>query len=226
MKSRVRGIAVLIMAGVIVAVRPGLLAQHPYEWPVYGRDAAGTKYSPLKQINLRQYAESRTTSENGCDAAREGGQRFRFADAPPCDVHAFRGSEWIPMQRSARGELSAVNASTGDVVWRVPLGNYPELEAKGFKDFGAPNLGGSIVTAGGLVFIAATNDHMFRAFDSKTGKLLWTAELEATGNATPSTYMGNNGKQYVVINGASPGNMSAFAGGDKVSDTIVAFSLP
>ena len=71
-----------------------------------------------------------------------------------------------------------------------------------------------------------TNDHMFRAFDSKTGKLLWTAELEATGNATPSTYMGNNGKQYVVINGASPGNMSAFAGGDKVSDTIVAFSLP
>jgi glucose dehydrogenase len=77
------------------------------------------------------------------------------------------------------------------------------LEAKGFKDFGAPNLGGSIVTAGGLVFIAATNDHMFRAFDSKTGKLLWKAELEATGNATPSTYMGNNGKQYVVINGAS-----------------------
>ena len=98
--------------------------------------------------------------------------------------------------------MSAVNASTGDVVWRVALGNYPELAAKGFKDFGAPNLGGSIVTAGGLVFIAATNDHMFRALDSKTGKLLWTAELEATGNATPSTYMGNNyGEQREAVRG-------------------------
>ena len=138
----------------------------------------------------------------------------------------FVDQNGYPCNAPPWGELSAINASTGDVVWRVPLGNYPELAAKGFKDFGAPNLGGSIVTAGGLVFIAATNDHMFRAFDSKTGKLLWTAELEATGNATPSTYVGNNGKQYVVINVASPGNMSAFAGGDKVSDTIVAFSLP
>jgi glucose dehydrogenase len=138
----------------------------------------------------------------------------------------FVDQNGYPCNAPPWGELSAVSASTGDVVWRVPLGNYPELEARGFKDFGAPNLGGSIATAGGLVFIAATNDHMFRAFDSKTGKLLWKAELEATGNATPSAYMGNNGKQYVVINGASPGNMQAFAGGDKVSDTIVAFSVP
>lgn len=149
---------------------------------------------------------------------------------PPMPYRAtstrFIDQNGYPCSAPPWGELSAVNASTGDIVWRVPLGNYPELEAKGFKNFGAPNLGGSAVTAGGVVFIAATNDHKFRAFDSRTGKLLWTTDLEATGNATPSTYMGKNGKQYVVINGASPGNMQAFAGGNKVSDTIVAFSLP
>lgn len=138
----------------------------------------------------------------------------------------FIDQNGYPCNAPPWGELSAVSAATGDVVWRVPLGNYSELEAKGFRNFGAPNLGGSIVTAGGLVFIAATNDHMFRAFDSRTGHMLWTTELEATGNATPATFMGKNGKQYVVINAAGPGNMQAFAGGDKVSDVVVAFSLP
>jgi quinoprotein glucose dehydrogenase len=77
--------------------------------------------------------------------------------------------------------------------WRVPLGSYDELEA-GDQNAGASNMGGSIATAGGLVFIAATTDSKFRAFDSRTGKELWMARLDATGDAVPMTYMGRNGK--------------------------------
>jgi glucose dehydrogenase len=157
-----------------------------------------------------------TTGRNGqasIPVRNQGGGRFVDKEGYPCNAPPW-------------GELSAVSAATGDVVWRVPLGAYAELEAKGFKNFGAPNLGGSVATAGGLLFIAATNDQMFRAFDSKTGKLLWSTKLEATGNATPATYMGVDGKQYVVIYAAGAGHMRAFSGGELASDTFAAFSLP
>jgi len=93
----------------------------------------------------------------------------------------------------------AVNGNTGDIVWRVPLGTTDELEAKGVHNTGAFGQGGSIATAGGLVFIAGTNDKRFRAFDSRTGKLLWESKLDAEGHTNPMTYQGRNGKQYVVI---------------------------
>jgi len=86
---------------------------------------------------------------------------------------------------------------------------------------GALSLGGSIATAGGLVFIAATNDRRFRAFDSKTGKELWVETIEANGHAVPITYQGKDGKQYVVI---AAGGGSFFGG--ATSDAIVAFALP
>jgi quinoprotein glucose dehydrogenase len=95
--------------------------------------------------------------------------------------------------------LTAVNANTGDIVWRVPLGTSDELEAKGVHNTGAFGQGGSIATAGGLVLIAGTNDKRFRAFDSLTGKSLWETKLDVQGQTNPMTYMGHNGKQYVVI---------------------------
>jgi quinoprotein glucose dehydrogenase len=93
----------------------------------------------------------------------------------------------------------AVNAATGDIAWRVLLGTSDELEAKGLHNLGAFGQGGPIATAGGLVFIAGTNDKRFRAFDSRTGKLLWETRLDSEGHTSPMTYRGRNGKQYVVI---------------------------
>ncbi len=105
----------------------------------------------------------------------------------------------LPCQRPPWAHLMAINANTGDLVWRVPLGTSDELEAKGLKNTGAFGQGGPIATAGGLVFIAGTNDRRFRAFDAKTGRVLWEGRLESEGHTTPMTYMAPNGKQFVVI---------------------------
>jgi quinoprotein glucose dehydrogenase len=105
----------------------------------------------------------------------------------------------LPCQMPPWAHLMAINANTGDIVWRVPLGTSDELEAKGMKNTGAFGQGGPIVTAGGLVFIAGTIDKRFRAFDSKTGRVLWEGRLESEGHTTPMTYMARNGKQYVVV---------------------------
>ena len=137
--------------------------------------------------------------------------RFRFWDP---------NTTW-PCQKPPWGEFFAIDAKTGDIAWRVPLGSFPEAEAKGVKDAGTPNLGGSIVTAGGLVFIAATVDSKFRAFDSKSGKVLWTANIDAPGHSIPSTYMGKNGKQYVVIPAGGGGFLQGPTG-----DSLIAFALP
>ena len=109
--------------------------------------------------------------------------------------------------------------NTGDYVWRTPLGEYPELTAQGIPLTGTENYGGPIVTAGGIIFIAASKDEMFRAFDQKTGKVLWQAKLPAGGYATPSTYAAN-GRQFVVI-ACGGGKM-----GTQSGDAYVAFALP
>ena len=105
----------------------------------------------------------------------------------------------MPCQQPPWAELIAVNANTGDIAWRTPLGLYESLEAKGIHNTGAFGQGGPIVTAGGLVFIAATLDGRFRAFETKTGKMLWEDKMDSEGRATPVTYLGRNGKQYVVV---------------------------
>jgi len=105
----------------------------------------------------------------------------------------------LPCQQPPWAELMAVNANTGDIAWRVPLGTSDEMEAKGIHNTGSFGQGGPIVTAGGVVFIAGTIDKRFRAFDSHTGKMLWEAKLDTEGHTNPMTYMGRNGKQYVVI---------------------------
>ena len=135
------------------------------------------------------------------------------------------GRFWEPNSRYSCapppwGELIAVNANSGDVAWRVPLGVFDELEKKGLHT-GTPSLGGAITTAGDLVFIAATIDGYFRAFDVRNGKELWSAKLEAPAHAIPSTYMGKDGKQYVVITAGGGGYLRS-----PQSDAVVAFRLP
>jgi quinoprotein glucose dehydrogenase len=138
----------------------------------------------------------------------------------------FVDQDKYPCQQPPWGELSAVNANTGDIAWRVPLGNYDELAAQGLKKTGAPNVGGAIATAGGLVFIGATNDSRLRAFSSKTGEELWSTRMEATGNATPITYQGRDGQQYVVIAAGGPAHFRNVADNSMPkADSVIAYSL-
>lgn len=128
----------------------------------------------------------------------------------------------VPCQNPPFGELVAVNLASGDIAWRSVLGTVDALEAVGVRNTGTVNLGGSIATAGGIVFIAATNDSRFRAFDSRTGKLLWEAKLEASGHTSPITYMGRDGKQYIALMATGGGG---FLGGG-LSNSLVTFALP
>ena len=96
------------------------------------------------------------------------------------------------------GTLNAVNLNTGEIKWKVVLGEYPELTARGIPPTGTENYGGPVVTASGLIFIGATADETFRVFDKENGEILFKAKLPFSGTATPSTYM-VKGRQYVVI---------------------------
>lgn len=113
--------------------------------------------------------------------------------------HKFLDPEGYPAVAPPWGTLNAINLNTGDYVWKIPLGEYPELAGKGMQETGTENYGGPLVTAGGLVFIGATNfDRKFRAFDKSNGNLLWETTLPFAGNATPITYE-VKGRQYVLI---------------------------
>jgi len=130
----------------------------------------------------------------------------------------FMTKDGYPALSPPWGTLNALDLNTGELVWKVTLGEYPEFKAKGIIT-GTENYGGPVVTAGGLVFIAATRDSKFRAFHSGTGKLLWEADLPAPGFATPAGYV-VNGKQFVVI-ACGGGKLGTNSG-----DAYVAFALP
>ena len=141
---------------------------------------------------------------------------------PPYAFGGFRrwtDHEGYPAIKPPWGTLNAIDLNTGELKWKVPLGEYPALTARGIPPTGTENYGGPVVTAGGLIFIAATADEKIRAFDKDTGKILWEATLPFGGNATPSVYM-INGKQFLFISagGAKSGRP---AGGH-----LVAFALP
>jgi quinoprotein glucose dehydrogenase len=153
------------------------------------------------------------------------------APAPPAmryhftGYHKFLDLEGYPAVAPPWGTLSAINLNTGEYAWKIPLGEYPELAAKGtktteMKNTGTENYGGPVVTAGGLVFIGATNfDKKFRAFDKSTGALLWETTLPFSGNATPATYE-VNGRQFVVIGAGGGKDPKSKSGG-----VYVAFAL-
>ena len=132
----------------------------------------------------------------------------------------FRDQDGFPAIKPPWGLLSAIDLNRGEMVWQVPLGEYEALTNRGIPVTGTENFGGTIVTAGGLVFIGASKDEKFRAFDKQSGKILWETKLPAGGYATPSTYM-VEGRQYVVIAACGGGKP-----GTKSSDTFVAFALP
>jgi len=143
--------------------------------------------------------------------------------APPPYTHTgynrFLDPDGYPAVKPPWGTLNAIDLNTGDYLWRVPLGEYPELTARGVPPTGTENYGGPLVTAGGLVFIGASRDEHFRAFDRKTGRELWKMKLPAAGYASPATYE-IDGRQYVVI--ACGGGKI----GTKSGDAYVAFALP
>ncbi len=132
----------------------------------------------------------------------------------------FLDQNGYPAVKPPWGLLNAIDLNTGEIVWQKTLGEFPELTARGIPPTGTETIGGSIVTAGGLVFIAATKDEKFRAFDKTTGKVLWETPLEAGGYAVPCTYMAK-GKQYVVIAAGGGGKLNTKAG-----DAFVAFAVP
>ena len=139
--------------------------------------------------------------------------------------YAFMGFErWFdeegyPAIKPPWGTLNAVDLNSGTIKWKVPLGEYPELTARGIPITGTENYGGPVVTAGGLIFIGASADNKIRAFDKSNGEVVWEHDLPYDGNSTPSTYIAD-GKQYVVIS----------AGGAKTNrpkgGVLVAFALP
>jgi len=163
------------------------------------------------------------TNEVGRIARMEESSDGSFKRNSPWGAYArFWDEHQWPCQKPPWGKLHAIDLNTGRIAWTVTLGGIRELEKLGIVNTGAPNLGGSIVTKGGLVFIAGTNDRRFRAFAAIDGKELWTTDLEASGHATPMTYLGSDGKQYVVIAAGGGGTFSE----DRTSDTLIAFALP
>jgi quinoprotein glucose dehydrogenase len=155
-------------------------------------------------------------------------RKLRTVEASPTDqkyrfggYNKFLDPDGYPAVAPPWGTLNAINLDTGEYAWTIPLGEYPELAAKGMTNTGTENYGGPIVTAGGLLFIGATSfDKKFRAFDKNTGALLWETTLPFAGNATPATYE-VEGRQYVVI--AAGGGKAPKA---PTGATYVAFALP
>lgn len=174
--------------------------------------------------------QTRTLYVNSMDV----GMVFRQEKRPEGSLVAYRNRgvgtnssrfwdpDLYPCQQPPWGHLTAIDLDKGEFRWRVTLGEYDELTKRGVAPTGTPNLGGSLVTAGGLVFIAASNDARFRAFDKDTGKTLWQTRLPASGHANPMTFWSaKTGKQYVVI---------AAGGGNKYNttyaDSLMVFALP
>lgn len=147
-------------------------------------------------------------------AKREGERSFASAG-----YQGLRDVTGLPGTKPPWGTLTAIDLVSGEHRWQIPLGDYPEILAAGQSGFGAENYGGPVVTAGGLVFIAATPDAKIRAFEKATGKLLWDDVLPFPGHATPSVYEAD-GRQFVVV-AAGGGKLGQASG-----DVYVAYALP
>lgn len=160
--------------------------------------------------------------EKVADMAREAGQETSITPGVPYRISGytkFLDKNGYPAVKPPWGTLNAIDLNTGEYLWTIPYGEYPELMEQGLPQTGAESYGGPVVTASNLLFISGTKDRKFRAYDKRTGNLLWETLLPAAAFATPSTYE-VDGKQYVVI--ACGGTKLGAAGGDS----YVAFALP
>lgn len=200
-----------------------------------GVNWGGMSYNPqlgLLFINtneLGQVSGLRDRDASVPDPARAEGQGNRvdpngpYQGVPGGGRFSIRGSgsQQLPCQQPPWGQLTAVSVDTGEFVWRVPLGITESLPAD--KQLtGRPGNGGTIATAGGLVFVGATDDSRFRAFDARTGRELWTRTLAGAAQATPMTYQGRDGRQYVAIAATGGG----FFNNPVTDDSLLAFAVP
>ena len=166
---------------------------------------------------LLQYVMSGENKELASNDTGIKPPRYRFTG-----YKKFLDPDGYPAVAPPWGTLNAINLNTGEYAWKIPFGEYPELAEKGMKNTGTENYGGPVVTAGGLVFIAATNfDRKFRAFDKMTGKLLWETTLPFASNATPATYE-VGGRQFVVVYATGGKGKKT----DPTGGAYVAFALP
>jgi quinoprotein glucose dehydrogenase len=200
-----------------------------------GVNWGGTSFNPelgylfVSTSELGQLSGLKDRDANATGSAQPAGQGNRvhpdgpYEGVPGGGRFSTRdfGPQQLPCQQPPWGQLTAVDVNTGEFAWRVPLGVTDSLPP-GKQNTGRPGNGGSIATAGGLVFIGATDDSRFRAFDARTGKELWTVKLGGAAHATPSTYLGADGRQYVVITSTGGGFFDA----PLTDDSITAFALP
>jgi membrane-bound PQQ-dependent dehydrogenase (glucose/quinate/shikimate family) len=198
---------------------PGLTLTLTFPGTLGGANWSGTAFDPVRRrlfVNVNEVGALGAMVRLGPDAphayrrAGPEGEYARFWDA----------NRW-PCQEPPWGSLHAIDLDQGAFAWSVRLGVVDALVARGLPPTGTPSLGGAIATAGGLVFIAGTNDARFRAFDADDGRELWTERLEASGHATPMTYLGRSGRQYVVVAAGGGGYLSR-----TTSDTVAAYALP
>jgi quinoprotein glucose dehydrogenase len=181
-----------------------------------GRMPGFPNLSRVQLISLVDFLSNGERKELGSAGPELLGMKYRFSG-----YRRFLDPDGYPAIAPPWGTLNAINLNTGEYLWKINLGEFPELAAMGIKNTGTENYGGPIVTAGGLLFIGATNfDNKFRAFDKSTGELLWAITLPFAGNATPATYE-VKGRQFVVIAAGGGKNPKAPSGG-----VYVAFALP
>jgi quinoprotein glucose dehydrogenase len=184
-----------------------------------GATWSGTAFDPATR---RLYVNVNEVGALGRMDKAAAGAPLPYRRASPWGEYArfWDDNRW-PCQQPPWGTLHAVDLDTGTIAWTVPLGVVDALIERGLPPTGTPSLGGAIATAGGLVFIAGTNDSRFRAFDARTGRELWVERLEASGHATPMTYRGRSGRQYVVIAAGGGGYFST-----TTADVVAAYALP
>jgi quinoprotein glucose dehydrogenase len=192
--------------------------------PSWGGTAVDTKLNYIfvnsKDAPATGWIQKNPKYQPGMDLAKEFPYTRVNGPAFSASVKDATGrtiGNW-PCSKPPWARLVAINANTGDIAWQVPLGINETLPA-GKQNVGSPGAGGPIVTAGGLLFIGATNDGRFRAFESKTGKELWSEKLDYNITAVPITYLGKNGKQYVAVVAAAGGAR----GGNN--ESLIVFAL-
>ena len=183
---------------------------------VQGRNAMPgfRQFQPRELRALSTYLKTAPGGSTTAGAARTA-DRYTIDGYP-----LFLDQHGVPAIAPPWGTLNAINLVTGDLLWKVPLGEYPQLVAKGIRHTGSLNFGGAVATAGGVIFIGATADEKIRAIEKATGRTLWEFQLPAGGYATPSVYM-IDGRQYVAIAAGGSGKNAT-----KSGDSIVAFALP
>jgi quinoprotein glucose dehydrogenase len=184
----------------------------------------GVSYNPTAEllfVNTRHLGVVAQLSASG------GAGAFGSFGKSKIPTTFYTDPNGYPCNAPPWAELVAVSTKTGDIVWRVPLGEYPELEAKGITGTGTVGVSGApIATSTGLLFIGASTDGMFRAFDQKTGKVLWKVAMPNNVQMTPLTYQGSNGKQFVAAIAGGGDERFNIPARPAANVELAAFALP